>query len=410
MEHVAGRTLRDVVRDGGPVHPARALALLEPVLRALAAAHGAGLVHRDVKPENVLLADDGRVKVADFGLARAVETSGLTATTGLLIGTVAYLAPEQVEHGRADTRTDVYAAGILLFELLTGVPPYDSESPMSVAYKHVNEDVPPPSSLVEGIPPALDALVVAATRRDPSARPVDAGAFLAELRAVRADLDPALVTRQREHPTLVVPREAPAAAVAEPAATPPAPAAAARPRAAARRRRRGRRVLAAGGPVRRRPERPRADRGRRGRAPGVAGLRAGRRRGARLLRDGRAGPGAVAGPGRRRAGRARRRGRAGAVGRPRPPHRARRRGPAAGAGRRGAGGRRPGGPPHHRGLRRRARRAPSCPATRPPGRASSPAPRWRWSSATAYGCSRCPRSWAPPATRPWPTSRASRSP
>ena len=211
MEHVAGGTLRDVVEQG-PVSPARALALLEPVLRALAAAHGAGLVHRDVKPENVLLGDDGRVKVADFGLARAIETSTLTVTTGLLIGTVAYLAPEQVEHGRADTRTDVYAAGVLLFELLTGAPPYASDSPLSVAYRHVHEDVPAPGSQVEGIPASLDELVVRATRRDPSARPVDAGAFLAELQAVRADLGAGSggpVVR-RTAPTLVVRREPPA--------------------------------------------------------------------------------------------------------------------------------------------------------------------------------------------------------
>ena len=204
MEHVAGCTLRDVIRDRGPLSPARAVDLLEPVLRALAAAHGAGLVHRDVKPENVLLGDDGRVKVADFGLARAIESSNLTATTGLLIGTVAYLAPEQVEHGRSDARTDVYAAGILLFELLTGVPPYSSDSPMSVAYRHVHEDVPPPSRLVGGVPAELDDLVVSATRRDPSARPGDAGAFLAQLRAVRASLGGA--PRLESHPTLVVPR------------------------------------------------------------------------------------------------------------------------------------------------------------------------------------------------------------
>ncbi|TAL14781.1 MAG: Stk1 family PASTA domain-containing Ser/Thr kinase [Frankiales bacterium] len=224
MEHVAGRTLRDVIRDQGPLAPARALELLEPVLKALAAAHGAGLVHRDVKPENVLLGDDGRVKVADFGLARAIESSNLTATTGLLIGTVAYLAPEQVEHGRADTRTDVYAAGILLFELLTGVPPYSSDSPMSVAYRHVHEDVPPPSELVTGIPTELDDLVVSATRRDPAARPVDAGAFLAELRAVRADLGAAARepgVRLGSHPTLVVPRDA---IVPPPPATPANPA------------------------------------------------------------------------------------------------------------------------------------------------------------------------------------------
>ncbi|MCY7363735.1 MAG: Stk1 family PASTA domain-containing Ser/Thr kinase [Frankiaceae bacterium] len=237
MEHVAGITLRDVVRDAAPLTPARALDLLEPVLRALAAAHGAGLVHRDVKPENVLLGDDGQVKVADFGLARAIESSNLTATTGLLIGTVAYLAPEQVEHGRADTRTDVYAAGILLFELLTGVPPYFSDSPLSVAYRHVNEDVPPPSPLVEGIPVVLDDLVLAATRRDPAARPVDAGAFLAELRAVRSGLGPATgpVVRRVDHPTLVVSREELAAHTAStPASTPADAPAAAKPKRAGR--------------------------------------------------------------------------------------------------------------------------------------------------------------------------------
>ncbi|MBC7679634.1 MAG: serine/threonine protein kinase, partial [Pseudorhodobacter sp.] len=123
MEHVRGTTLRHLLEQRGALSPARAVSLLEPVLVALAAAHAAGLVHRDVKPENVLLGDDGRDKVADFGLARSVETSTLTATTGLLIGTVASLAPEQVEPGRADARSDVYAAGILLFELLTGDPP-----------------------------------------------------------------------------------------------------------------------------------------------------------------------------------------------------------------------------------------------------------------------------------------------
>jgi len=210
MEHVEGRTLRDVV-DDGPLPPHEALDLLEPVLRALAAAHEAGLVHRDVKPENVLLGRDGRVKVADFGLARAVESNSLTAT-GLLIGTVAYLAPEQVEHGRADARTDVYAAGILLFELLTGEPPYTADMALTVAFRHVHEDVPPPSRLVEGLPVEVDELVQSATRRDPSARPVDAGALLAQLRAVRAHLAPpdpdaGPVVRRSCQPTLVVPRK-----------------------------------------------------------------------------------------------------------------------------------------------------------------------------------------------------------
>ncbi|MCA1712045.1 MAG: PASTA domain-containing protein [Actinobacteria bacterium] len=188
MEYVEGRTLRDLIRDGGPLPPARALELLEPVLRALAAAHRAGLVHRDVKPENVLLGDDGRIKVADFGLARAVQTSHLTATTGLLIGTVAYLAPEQARPGGADERSDVYAAGIVLWEMLTGTPPFSGDDAIAVLLQHANEDVPPPSAVVHGVPVALDDLVIRATRRDPSARPADAGAFLAELQAVRADL------------------------------------------------------------------------------------------------------------------------------------------------------------------------------------------------------------------------------
>jgi len=212
MEHVRGRTLRDVLRERGSLPAGAALRLLEPVLRALTAAHAAGIVHRDVKPENVLVADDGRVKVADFGLARAFQTSSLTATTGVLLGTVAYLAPEQVEHGSADPRTDVYAAGIVLWELLTGTPPYESDSPLSVAYRHVHEDVPAPSTVVPGVPPAVDELVLRATRRDPAARPVDAGALLAEVRAVLADLPdehPTLVVAHSrpDQPTLVVPRD-----------------------------------------------------------------------------------------------------------------------------------------------------------------------------------------------------------
>ena len=138
------------------------------MLSALAAAHRAGIVHRDVKPENVLLADDGRVKVADFGLARSQLASGADSSTqGVVMGTVAYLAPEQVESGGADARSDVYAAGIVLFEMLTGAPPFAGDTPMSVAYQHVTTDVPPPSTLVPGLAPALDGLVLAATDRDP---------------------------------------------------------------------------------------------------------------------------------------------------------------------------------------------------------------------------------------------------
>ncbi len=190
MEYVPGRTLRDVLRQYGPLTPEQALVFLDPVLEALAAAHAAGFVHRDIKPENVLISDDGRVKVADFGLARAVEANGESVTQGMIIGTVAYLSPEQVERGEADGRSDVYAAGILLFEMITGQVPHAGESPLSVAYQHVNNDVPPPSASRSDIPPEVDALVVTATRRDASLRYQNAFDFLADVRRVRTSLPP----------------------------------------------------------------------------------------------------------------------------------------------------------------------------------------------------------------------------
>ena len=188
MELIPGRTLRDVIRDYGPLTTEQALVFLEPVVEALAAAHAAGLVHRDIKPENVLISHDGRVKVADFGLARAVATSETNATAGVLIGTVAYLAPEQVESGEADERTDFYAAGICLFEMVTGQVPHGGDSPLSVAYQHVNSDVPAPSSVRSGIPPEADAIVRTATRRDPGQRYRNSQDFLADVRRARASL------------------------------------------------------------------------------------------------------------------------------------------------------------------------------------------------------------------------------
>jgi len=188
MEYVPGETLRSVLRDRGRLSAAQAVAVMDHVLAALGAAHAAGLVHRDVKPENVLVTPDGRVKVADFGLARAAAGSTVTASSSTLIGTAAYLAPEQVRDGTADARSDVYAAGVLLFELLTGVAPFTGESPVAVAYRHVNEDVPAPSSLVATVPGEIDALVLAATARDPEQRPADARALHASLLRVRDQL------------------------------------------------------------------------------------------------------------------------------------------------------------------------------------------------------------------------------
>ncbi len=191
MEYVEGKTLRDVISAEAPLHPARALALIEPVLAALASAHDAGLVHRDVKPENVLISRRGQIKVADFGLAKAISSQTSTATQGLLIGTVSYLPPELVVSGRSDARSDVYSAGVVLFELLTGMKPHTGETPIQVAYAHVHTDVPPPSTFPNAgpVPRYLDALVARATSREPSARPRDAKALLADVRRVRAALE-----------------------------------------------------------------------------------------------------------------------------------------------------------------------------------------------------------------------------
>ncbi|WP_210587356.1 Stk1 family PASTA domain-containing Ser/Thr kinase [Streptomyces sp. GESEQ-35] len=186
MEYVAGCTLRDVLRERGALQPRAAFDILEPVLAALGAAHRAGFVHRDMKPENVLIGDDGRVKVADFGLVRAVDT--VTNTTGAVLGTVSYLAPEQIENGTTDPRVDVYACGVMLYEMLTGDRPHQGENPAIVLYKHLHEDVPPPSAAVPGLAYELDELVASATARTPDLRPYDAVALLAHAREVRGAL------------------------------------------------------------------------------------------------------------------------------------------------------------------------------------------------------------------------------
>ena len=195
LELVEGGTLRDVVREQVRLAPATALTVVEQVLAALRVAHRQGMVHRDVKPENVLVSRAGQLKVADFGLVAAawdgaadgsLDTGGSTSDD-LILGTAAYLAPEQVEHGRTDERSDVYAAGIVLFELLTGAPPHGGDTALAVAYRHVNVDVPAPSTRAPGIPRALDRLVVAATRRDPDERIASAAEFLEAARRTRQE-------------------------------------------------------------------------------------------------------------------------------------------------------------------------------------------------------------------------------
>ena len=185
MEYIKGHTLRDVLQEKGGLSPRLALALIDPVIEGLAAAHSAGLIHRDVKPENVLIADDGRIKVGDFGLARAVTAA---TSTGSLIGTVAYLAPELVLGEAADARSDIYSAGVMLYEMLTGTQPYSGEVPIQVAYKHVNAEIPAPSAAAPGLVSDLDELVQWCTAKDPEQRPVDGGALLSELRHIRTTL------------------------------------------------------------------------------------------------------------------------------------------------------------------------------------------------------------------------------
>jgi len=188
MELVGGGTLRDVLRARGALGVPVAFAVMEQVLSGLAEAHRLGMVHRDVKPENVLISEAREAKVADFGLAVAAAQAG-ASHAGTILGTVAYLSPEQVATGAADPRSDVYAAGILLYELLTGAPPYTGDTAISVAYRHVTCDVPAPSDVAGDVPPELDAFVLRATRREPAARPADAAAMLAELRKLAAVLE-----------------------------------------------------------------------------------------------------------------------------------------------------------------------------------------------------------------------------
>ncbi|WP_461174579.1 Stk1 family PASTA domain-containing Ser/Thr kinase [Arthrobacter sp. Z1-9] len=185
MEYIKGHTLRDVIKDKGALPPRLALALIDPVVEGLGAAHAAGFIHRDVKPENVLIADDGRIKIGDFGLARAVTTS---TSTGALLGTLAYLSPELVLGKPADARSDVYSVGIMLYEMLTGQQPFTGEVPIQVAYQHVNGAVGPPSALVPGLAAEVDELVLWCTANDPENRPIDGNALLQELRHIRTNL------------------------------------------------------------------------------------------------------------------------------------------------------------------------------------------------------------------------------
>ena len=183
MELVQGGTLRELLAERGPMPPHAVAAVLRPVLGGLGAAHRAGLVHRDVKPENVLISDEGDVKLVDFGLVRAVAEAGITSTS-VILGTAAYLSPEQVKDGTASPRSDVYAVGIVAYELLTGQTPFSGDTSLSVAYQRLDTDVPLPSSVIGGVPAQFDELVERATARDAAGRYADAQEMGADLDAI----------------------------------------------------------------------------------------------------------------------------------------------------------------------------------------------------------------------------------
>ena len=208
MEYVAGRTLRDILREGRKILPERALEITSGVLAALDYSHRAGIIHRDIKPGNVMLTPAGDVKVMDFGIARAVSDASSTMTqTAAVVGTAQYLSPEQARGENVDSRSDVYSTGCLLYELLTGRPPFVGDSPVSVAYQHVREQAPPPSSLDEDLTPELDAIVMKSLAKNVGDRYPSAA-------AMKADIDRYLAGKPVQAPA-VVPVPAPAFAVSD---------------------------------------------------------------------------------------------------------------------------------------------------------------------------------------------------
>ncbi|MFM8253792.1 MAG: Stk1 family PASTA domain-containing Ser/Thr kinase [Actinomycetota bacterium] len=191
MEYIPGATLRDHLFAVGQLGAKESLEIIEQVLSALVYAHRAGIIHRDIKPENIMITADGRAKLGDFGLARAVSTGNtLTADANVLMGTVAYLAPEQVQRGIADAKSDIYSLGIVLFEMLTGKKPYEGDSPIQIAYRHVHDRVPAPSTLVPAITKDLDLLVLRATAPDPGLRYQNVSEFQESIRKSLLLLDP----------------------------------------------------------------------------------------------------------------------------------------------------------------------------------------------------------------------------
>jgi serine/threonine-protein kinase len=191
MEMVEGSTLREYLDESGKFGVAQTLQYLTAILGALAAAHKLGIIHRDIKPENILISNDGRIKIADFGLAHgALIGSTLTAESSVVLGSVSYLSPEQVQRGISDARSDVYSTGILAYELLVGEKPFSGDSPIQIAYMHVNNRVPRVSQSRSDIPKELDELIYAATSSNPDERPRDAAVFLSGIQDIARSIDP----------------------------------------------------------------------------------------------------------------------------------------------------------------------------------------------------------------------------
>jgi serine/threonine-protein kinase len=191
MEMVEGSTLREYLDESGKFGVAQTLQYLTAILGALAAAHKLGIIHRDIKPENILISNDGRIKIADFGLAHgALIGSTLTAESSVVLGSVSYLSPEQVQRGISDARSDVYSTGILAYELLVGEKPFSGDSPIQIAYMHVNNRVPRVSQSRSDIPKELDDLIYASTSSNPDERPRDAAVFLSGIQDIARSIDP----------------------------------------------------------------------------------------------------------------------------------------------------------------------------------------------------------------------------
>lgn len=191
MELVDGSTLRDFLNENGSLTVEQTLQIMNPVVSALAAAHKIGIIHRDIKPENILISKDGRIKVADFGLARNTSMGQtMTAESSVVLGSVSYLSPEQVQRGVADSRSDIYAVGIVIFEMLVGKKPYDGETPIQIAYRHVNDRIPNIQTLKPEVPQVVSDLLFSVTAPNPDQRPKDAEELLNQIRDIQAKIDP----------------------------------------------------------------------------------------------------------------------------------------------------------------------------------------------------------------------------